>query len=82
MSHAKQARAAHGSSGVRPLPTSGGPGGHVLIASADPARRRALAEPLRRDGHVVITARAALEFLALAGIAGPDLRHPDRKSVV
>lgn len=82
MSHAKQARAAHGSPGVTPITTAVARGGHVLIASADAIRGRALAAVVCKDGHVVITARAALEFLALAGIAGPDLRHPRAPAVI
>jgi DNA-binding response OmpR family regulator len=57
-------------------------GGHVLVASEDEARRRRIMAALSRDGHQVSEARAPLELMRLAGIAGPSLRHPTRPDAV
>jgi DNA-binding response OmpR family regulator len=57
-------------------------GGHVLVASEDETRRRRIMAALSRDGHRVTEARAALELMRLAGIAGPSLRHPTRPDAI
>ncbi len=80
MSNAKQIQAARGSSPG--AVGADGATGHVVIASEDEVRRAALAQALVRDGHQPAAARAALEFYAQVGIAGPDLRHPRRPAMV
>lgn len=80
MSNAKQIQAARGSSPS--AIDADGAIDHVVIASEDEVRRAAIARALARDGHRAIAARAALEFYAQVGIAGPDLRHPRRPAAV
>jgi DNA-binding response OmpR family regulator len=52
------------------------------VASEDEARRRSIAAALSRDGHRVSEARAALELLELAHVAGPSLAHPSPPDAV